>query len=82
MNKNQLANLIEKFCRDAPDLDSWAWDDFISVRQADTEIEAIRQRLLEIEISHPPSTGNAWCSEAGFAAMAELAVRLRKQQHS
>lgn len=74
---NEIAQLILDFVNGDPDLDEWAWDDFICVLSKDPEVENIRRELCEIEIDFPPGEEGGWCSEAGIQKMIEIANRIR-----
>ena len=45
MIRAELADMLDRFARNAPDCGAWEWDDFTSVR-AEPHLEPFRQRLL------------------------------------
>jgi len=65
VTRREIAELLLRFL-DGP-IGDHEWDDFISVRFKEPEIEAIRIKALEIEVNYPAEkatiTGRrAWCS--------------------
>lgn len=79
MKKKEISELILRFIGDLPGLGEWEWDDFISIRDKDPEIEAVRRKVLEIEIQYPPEDGRGWCSEEGINKMRKIAMELSRQ---
>lgn len=71
----EVANTIEGFANGSGD--QWAWDEFISLRIDDPDLEAIRQKCVAIRDEFPPADPKAYCSEAGLAAMRQIAQGLR-----
>jgi hypothetical protein len=57
----------------------WAWDGFTSIRLDDTELEAIRQKIVALPVEFPPSNPRDYCSEAGKEKMREMAKELRSR---
>jgi hypothetical protein len=78
-NRLEVAALIRRFLDGSAG--KWEWDDFISVRQRDEHIEAIRQAILEIETNFPRDTPNKWCSDAGMLKLQALASALVSDQN-
>lgn len=70
-----VANTIEGFVNGTGD--QWAWDDFISIRIDDLALETIRRKCVAIRDEFPPSDPKAYCSDAGLAAMRQMAQTLR-----
>jgi hypothetical protein len=75
--KEEVAKTIENFVNgsDGP----WDWDDFISVRIADEELEAIRIECLRTQSDYPGDP-NHWCNEEGLEVLRSLAKQLRSRQ--
>ena len=71
----EIANTIEGFVNGTGD--QWAWDDLISLRLSDPELEAVRQKCVAIRDQFPPSDPKAYCSDAGLAAMRQIVQDLR-----
>jgi len=57
----------------------WDWDDFISVRIADEELEAIRIECLRTQFEYPGGP-NQWCNEQGLEVLRNLAKQVRSRQ--
>ena len=75
MQKAELADLIEKFVNGTAG--EWAWDDFISVKQSDPEIEEIRRRCAKLPVEFPPKRDREYCSEEGAAVLTDFVQLLR-----
>lgn len=76
-NKKEIATLIKSFV-DGTTNNKWAWDDFVSIRQRDPEIESIRQRILKIDKDYPPTKPNEYCNDEGARALLAIAESLEK----
>ena len=76
MQKSDLADLIEKFVNGT--IGEWDWDDFISVKRSDPEIEEIRRRCAEVPVEFPPKRDGEYCSEEGAAVLTNLVRLLRE----
>jgi hypothetical protein len=76
----EIADTIEGFVNGTGD--QWAWDDFISLRLDNPELEAIRQKCVAIRDEFPPSNPRAYCNEAGLAAMRQIVQDLRASSAS
>lgn len=74
---SQISDLIIAFISDDPNLDEWAWDDFICVRKRNPVLDAIRVEVCDVEYKHPSNTLGHWCSEAGVRELEALATRLK-----
>jgi hypothetical protein len=72
--KEEVAKSIEYFVNGAGG--PWDWDDFISCRIADEELEAIRIKCLRTQLEYP-SGAIGWCNEEGIEALRELAKQRR-----
>jgi hypothetical protein len=74
--REDVARSIENFVngRGGP----WDWDDFISCRIADVELDAIRIRCLRIQSEYPGNLGQ-WCNEHGIDVLRDLAKQLRSK---
>ena len=75
MNKTEIAKLIDSFLDGS--CGEWDWDDFISVRLKDRELEDIRQRCAEVEDKFPPTRQYEWCSDEGERVLRGIADELR-----
>ncbi len=72
--KEDVAATIENFVDGS--IGPWDWDDFISVRIADEELEAIRIECLRTQ-SEYPGAPNQWCNEEGLEVLRSLAKQMR-----
>jgi len=73
--KNEIADIIEKFLlkRDG----KWDWDDFISIRLADIEMDQIRQICADLHEDFPPTKRGEYCNEEGLIILADLVKQIR-----
>jgi hypothetical protein len=74
--KDEVAKLIENFVNGSGG--PWDWDDFISVRVADEELEAIRIECVRTQSEYPGGP-NQWCNEQGLEVLRSLAEQLRSR---
>jgi hypothetical protein len=74
MTRQALAELISSFLNGG--IATWAWDDFISVRQKDPMIEAIRQECVALPETCPPERPSFYCNARGLTRLAEIAAGL------
>jgi prepilin signal peptidase PulO-like enzyme (type II secretory pathway) len=72
--KEEVARSIEDFVNGTGG--PWDWDDFISCRIADEELEEIRIKCIRTQVEHP-SGAIGWCNEEGIEVLRELAKQLR-----
>ena len=72
--REDVAKSIEDFVNGAGG--PWDWDDFVSCRIADEELETIRIKCLRIESEYPGGP-NRWCNEQGIDVLRGLARQLR-----
>jgi hypothetical protein len=73
----EVASLIRRFVRG--DVRPWEWDDFISVRNENSEVETVRQEVMGIPDRFPSASPERWCSEAGLAELQRIATRVCAQ---
>lgn len=76
MRKDELANLIEAFLNGT--CGEWDWDDFISVKQSDPEIEEIRLRCANLPWEFPSARPDEYCSDKGTVVLKDYVQRLRR----
>jgi len=74
MTIKEAADRIEAFANGTAG--PWDWDDFISIRQKDPEVEAVRQKCVAIADEFPPTEPRKYCSDAGMQALRDLAADL------
>ncbi len=75
MTKCEAADLIESFLNNVTG--DWDWDDFISVRQSDPELETIRKRSAGLPEEFPPVEKGHYCGPQGIGVLKEFVVSLR-----
>lgn len=74
MKKVELKKLILDFIND--ESGEWDWDDFISIKQNDPEIEEIRQFCLNLPENYPSPNPNEYCNEDGVIELKKIAEKL------
>ena len=72
--REEIANTIENFVNGSGG--PWDWDDFISLRIADEELEGIRIECLRTQSEYPGGP-NQWCNKSGLEVLRGLAKRIR-----
>jgi hypothetical protein len=72
--KDEVAKAIEDFVNGTGG--RWDWDDFISVRIADEELEGIRIQCLRTQSEYPGGP-NRWCNDEGLEVLRNLARQIR-----
>ena len=76
-SREDVAKAIEDFVNGCGG--AWDWDDFISCRIADEELEAVRIKCLRTQ-SEYPSGAIGWCNEQGIEVLRDLAKQLRSKE--
>ena len=73
--REEVAELIGDFLngRGCP----WDWDDFISTRIDDPELDDIRRLSGELPDLYPPEQKGLYCGERGLQVLADLRNKLR-----
>jgi hypothetical protein len=74
--KEEVAETIENFVNGSGG--PWDWDDFISLRIANEELEAIRIECLRTQSEYPGGP-NRWCNEEGLEVLRGLAKQVRSR---
>lgn len=75
MTAEQLAEIIERFVDGT--LDDRGWDDLDSVRLADSHLELVRQRCIDVDRRFPPTRNRTYCDEQGIDWLRRTAQELR-----
>ena len=75
LSKGQVANIIEDFLEGRGD--TWGWDDFISTRIQDPELERVRLLCVELPDRFPPKKPEYYCSDEGLEVLRTLVTSLR-----
>ena len=73
-NREDVAKSIQDFVDGTGG--QWDWDDFISSRIVDEELETIRTKCLSVQSEYPGGP-NQWCNEQGVDVLRGLARQLR-----
>ena len=77
-SRHALASLIDRFLDGSVAM--WEWDDFISVRIRDPELEKIRRQAAALPEKYPPSQPGHYCGPDGLAELRLTAKMLRQRQ--
>lgn len=80
MTLEEAADSIEKFVNHTGG--PWDWDDFISIRQKDPELEAVRLKCLSVADDFPSTDRRRYCSDPGFDALRDLLRDLRSRSRN
>ncbi len=71
MTKRDLASLILSFIDGT--CGPYDWEDVVSYRQEDPEVEKWRKILNEFDVKYPPSNPNEFCNAEGREEMLKMA---------
>jgi hypothetical protein len=75
LSREEVADTIETFVNGmGAECD---WDDFISIRIKDPELEAVRMRCALMRDEFPPVHARQFCSEVGLETMRRIVANLR-----
>ncbi len=75
VTKKAVADLIRRFIDGS--CGPREWDDFISVRTTDSEIESVRKECASLPERFPPAPNSgAYCDSDGMSRLQEIATRL------
>lgn len=72
--RKQISSIIRRFL--SGDVAPYEWDDFISIPQAEKELEQIRISCLDIPEDYPPIDRTHYCSLEGLQKLESLAESL------
>jgi hypothetical protein len=75
MNRCEIADLIARCLTE--NCGEWEWDDFISIKQADPEIEDIRIMCGNLPKKFPPNSPYQYCNEEGIKFLKATVEKLR-----
>jgi hypothetical protein len=75
--REDVAKSIENFVNGSGG--PWDWDDFISCRIADEELEAIRIKCLRTQSEYPGGATQS-CNQQGIDVLRDLARQLRSRE--
>ena len=75
LTRGEVADVIEAFINGTDGGDDW--DDFISIRIKDPELEKIRVRCARLRDEFPPEQAKKYCSQDGIRALRSYVEQLR-----
>lgn len=73
----QVSDLLRRYANGG--VGSYEFDDFISTRQADQELEYVRRELISLPERFPPGHEGQYCNQEGRTIIMELADNLAKK---
>jgi len=75
MTKTEVANLIISFLDNT--CGGWDWDDFISIKLKDPELETVRQECMAVADAYPATNQSAYCNKNGIEVLRSIANKLK-----
>ena len=75
LTKEEVVNIIEDFINDRGG--QWDWDDFISIKLRDPELERIRLICVELPDKYPPTGKRQYCNLQGMELLKDIIVNLK-----
>ena len=76
LTREEVASEIETFLDGSGG--TWDWDDFLSIKISDPELEAIRQRCADLPYEFPPREAGHYCSPEGAKVLRSIVRELRR----
>jgi hypothetical protein len=76
MSKLEVAEQLDSFLSGRGN--NWDWDDFVSVKIDDPELDRIRALCAELPTKYPAQIQGAYCNDQGLAVMRSLLQKLRE----
>jgi len=73
MTREDVAKCLEFILKGKP----YIWGDFTDVPIQDPELDKIRLRVLELEVSHPPDNSNEYINREGQRIIQSIIQELR-----
>ena len=73
--RQQVADEMERWARG--DASESSWGAILDGPFPDPVFESFRNRLIALRQKFPPTDPDAWCSQAGWPAIRQLAIELR-----
>ena len=77
MGPDDVANIIERFIEGKGT--EWEWDDFISIRIHDSELDKIRTRCLQLDKEFPSQKTGQYTNEQGIEVLKNYVSYLRSK---
>ncbi len=75
MTREEVGKVIEQFLSSTGN--EWDWDDFVSVRLEDPELEQIRRSSAVLPELYPPTVNSAYCDEQGLNTLRSILKSLK-----
>ena len=75
ISRSELAETLDNFLSGRGG--RWDWDDFISVKLDDPELDEIRRICAELPERYPPGREGVYCSHEGLDVLRSILERLR-----
>lgn len=75
MSPTDVANIIERFMEGKGN--EWQWDDFISIRIRDAELDKIRIRCSQLDKEFPANQTGQYTNEQGLEVLRNYIIYLR-----
>jgi hypothetical protein len=76
MSKLEVAEQLDSFLSGRGE--NWDWDDFMSVKINDPELDRIRVLCAGLPKKYPAQIQGAYCNDQGLAVLQSLLQELRK----
>lgn len=77
LTRAEVAKLIRNFVEGSGG--AWDWDDFISTRLDDPQLDEVRSLCAAIPDAYPPTKADLYCSEGGLDELRKLADSLEPE---
>jgi len=77
MTRQEIADVIDAFLDGTGG--EWDWADFTSVYLDDPQLDAIRQKCVDVRDEFPPERDRQYCSDEGARVLRDLARKLRDE---
>ena len=75
-DKKRVANLLRRFVRG--DTEEWEFDDFLSSKFEQPQLEMFRRELADLPLRYPPTLPLHYTSEDGVLRIIEIANELEE----
>jgi hypothetical protein len=75
MTREEVEKVIEQFLSSTGN--KWDWDDFVSMRLEDPELEQIRRSCAALPELYPPTVNSGYCDAQGLKALRSTLKNLK-----
>ncbi|MES2309452.1 MAG: hypothetical protein V4507_11400 [Verrucomicrobiota bacterium] len=72
----EVIDILERFVSNK--LGNWEWDDFISIRQKDEFVDALRLWAGDLHDDYPAKKGEGYCNPEGIEQIRKVIEGLKK----